>query len=67
MKLDFKKPARLLEELQVTSRVESVESCKIVLAERVMRGKDLILKARTELVFLDPADQLPLPVPEVFR
>lgn len=60
MRLDFKKPVRLLDRLQVSSRPLSVEGLKLVLAERIERDGALVMKSRTELAFVDPETGLPL-------
>jgi YbgC/YbaW family acyl-CoA thioester hydrolase len=67
MKLDFKKPARLLDELEVSSEITAIEACKLVLTERIVRNGELVMKSRTEMVFLDPADGLPVPVEVVVK
>jgi len=62
LRLDFKKPARLLESLQVISKIERVEGFKLVLSERIQRGSQLLLKAATEIAFVQLADLSPVPV-----
>src|ERR1035437_10239782 len=62
LRLDFKKPARLLETLQVSSKVTRFEGFKLVLEERIERGPDLILKAATEIAFVALDGLRPVPV-----
>ena len=62
LRLDFKKPARLLESLHVISKIERVEGFKLVLSERIQRGTQLLLKAATEIAFVQLTDLAPVPV-----
>ena len=66
MKLDFKKPARMLEQLTVSSEIERIDGFKLILTERIRRGSALIMKAKTEIAFLELADFQPVPVESVF-
>ena len=66
MKLDFKKPARILERLQVSSEIEQVDGFKLILSERIRRADSLIMKARTEIAFLELETFQPVPVESVF-
>lgn len=66
MKIDFKKPARMLEILHVSSKIERIDGFKIILAERIQRGNSLIMKSKTEIAFLDFDSGYPVPVEAVF-
>ena len=65
MNLDFKKTARLLDNLQVSSQITGIEGFKLILTERILRRGSLLLKAKTSLVFLDWDSQSPVPLSSV--
>ncbi|HOX42745.1 MAG TPA: thioesterase family protein [Myxococcota bacterium] len=64
LQVDFKKPAQLLDRLQVAAWVEELSEVKLVLGYRIQGPQGLVCKARTALVFVDPASKGILPVPE---
>ncbi len=63
LRVDFKKPACLLDQLRVTAWVEELREVKLVLGYRVEGPQGLVCKASTALVFVDPATKGVLPVP----
>jgi YbgC/YbaW family acyl-CoA thioester hydrolase len=63
LRVDFKKPARLLEVLHVTAWVEELSEVKLTLGYRIQGPAGLVCRAVTALVFVDPATKGVLPVP----
>jgi YbgC/YbaW family acyl-CoA thioester hydrolase len=59
----FVRPARLLDGLTVSVFVESIDPLKVALGYRVRRGRDLVLKASTEIAFMDAKTRELVPVP----
>jgi YbgC/YbaW family acyl-CoA thioester hydrolase len=59
----FVKPARLLDKLQVSVRPSAVDAVRLTLDYRIRRGKELVLKASSELAFADPQSCEIVPVP----
>ncbi len=62
--MTFKKPARFLDELNVSVGLKSTETFKCTLAYRIVRGSDLIAKAETDIAFTDPETKEVLPIPD---
>jgi YbgC/YbaW family acyl-CoA thioester hydrolase len=59
----FLRTARLLDALTVSVFVESIEPLKVALGYRIRRGRDLVLKASTDIAFMDAKTQEVVPVP----
>jgi acyl-CoA thioester hydrolase len=66
LEIDYKKPARLLDRLTASVRLESAEAHQLTLSHRVRRGGELIAKARTTLAFFDATAGGVVPVPPEF-
>lgn len=64
--MQFKKPALLLDELTVKVSVKRLRSVAVTLAYEILRDKELIAKASTELACVDPSSQMVAPLPEKY-
>lgn len=65
LEVQFKKSAKLLDNLIVSLKTQSLESYRLILAYTIKRDDDIICKATTELVFIDSKDGNVIPVPEI--
>ena len=63
----YKKTARFLDELGISVAVKSTETFKCTLAYRIIRGRDLIAKAETDIAFTDPETKEVIPIPDTLR
>jgi len=52
MQLDFRKPARMDDLLEVVTTPQEVKGASIVLHQRVMRGVDLLVEASVQVAFV---------------
>lgn len=66
LSIQFKKPARFLDALNVSTALAIVESFQITFAGKITRGDDLIAKADTVCAFIDPKTKEIIAVPEGF-
>ena len=64
--MTFKKPARFLDELQISVALRSSETFKCTLVYHIQRGCDLIAKAETDIAFIDAQTKEIVPVPDQF-
>lgn len=62
--ITFKKTARFLDDLSVCVSLKSTESFRFTLTYRVTRENDLILKADTDIAFVDSETKEILPLPD---
>ena len=51
--IQYKRPARLGDDLKVVSTVEEVRAASVVIQQRVIRGNELLTDARVTAAFLD--------------
>ena len=61
MNIDFLKPARMDDVLQITTRPEEVKGASITLHQRVMRGDDLLVEAHVRVAFVSGGRARPIP------
>jgi acyl-CoA thioester hydrolase len=63
LQVRFRKPARLLDRLEVTATVREVEEWKLTLAYRIRRDSELIARASSVIAFaeLDSGELRPVP------
>ncbi len=61
--MQFKKVARLLDELTVSVFVESVDAYRLTLGYRIRKGDELMVRAKTVLAFIDSANKELVPIP----
>jgi acyl-CoA thioester hydrolase len=61
MTLDFLKPARMDDILEIVTEPEAVKGASITLRQRVMRGDDLLVEASVRVAFISGGRALPIP------
>jgi acyl-CoA thioester hydrolase len=61
MQIEFLKPARMDDVLQVTTAPEEVRGASITLHQRVMRGEELLIEARVRVAFVSGGRARPIP------
>jgi acyl-CoA thioester hydrolase len=61
MQLEFLKPARMDDLLEVVTRTLEVKGASITLAQEVRRGDDLLLEARVKVAFVSGGRARPIP------
>jgi acyl-CoA thioester hydrolase len=55
VRLDYRSPARLGEELIVVSRLVTLRAAAVVIQQRVMRGETIVAQGEVEAAFVSPA------------
>jgi acyl-CoA thioester hydrolase len=65
MQIDFRKPARMDDLLEIVTQPHEVKGASLVLIQRVMRGAELLVEARVRIACV--AGGRPLPLPEALR
>ena len=63
--VEYRRPARLDDELAVTCGLESFRAASLSFAQQVLRGDELLVEARVRVACLDAATMRPAPLPEV--
>jgi acyl-CoA thioester hydrolase len=63
MTLDFLKPARMDDMLNIVTRSEEVKGASILLHQQVMREGDLLVEARVRVAFVSGGRARPIPKP----
>lgn len=63
MNIDFLKPARMDDILEVVTQPEEVKGASVALRQRVMRGPDLLLEASVRVAFVSGGRAKPIPKP----
>ncbi len=61
MQIEFLKPARMDDVLQVTTAPEEVRGASITLHQRVMRGDELLIEAHVRVAFVSGGRARPIP------
>jgi acyl-CoA thioester hydrolase len=61
MQIEFLKPARMDDVLQVTTAPEEVRGASITLHQRVMRGDELLIEAHVRVAFVCEGRARPIP------
>jgi acyl-CoA thioester hydrolase len=61
MQLEFLKPARMDDLLDVITRPVEVKGASIVLAQEVLRGADLLIEAKVRVAFVSGGRARPIP------
>ena len=62
MQLDFLRPARLDDALQVTAEISRLGRASVVFTQRILRGEELLLTAQVKVASLRAADFRPCPM-----
>jgi acyl-CoA thioester hydrolase len=63
MRIDFLKPARMDDVLEIVTRPEEVKGASITLNQRTMRGEDLLVEAHVRVAFVAGGRAKPIPKP----
>jgi acyl-CoA thioester hydrolase len=63
MTIDFLKPARMDDVLDVLTTPEAVKGASITLHQKVMRGEDLLVEAHVRVAFVSAGRARPIPKP----
>jgi acyl-CoA thioester hydrolase len=63
MSLDFLRPARMDDVLDVVTEPEDVKGASVTLRQRVMRGEELLLDAHVRVAFISGGRARPIPKP----
>ena len=66
LSMRFVRTARFLDRLEVAVSVDAMSEFKITLGYRILRGDELLVKASTDLAFVDPGTGELAPLPEAF-
>jgi len=61
MEIDFLKPARMDDVLEVTTAPEEVKGASITLHQRIARGEDLLVEAHVRVAFVCGGRARPIP------
>ena len=63
MTIDFRKPARMDDVLEIVTEPEEVKGASTTLRQRVMRGDELLVEARVRVAFISGGRARPIPKP----
>ncbi|MGB7099369.1 MAG: thioesterase family protein, partial [Xanthobacteraceae bacterium] len=63
MNLDFLRPARMDDVLDVVTEPADVKGASITLRQRVMRGEELLVEAHVRVAFISGGRARPIPKP----
>ena len=63
MTIDFRKPARMDDVLQIVTEPAEVKGASVMLAQRVMRGEELLVDAKVQVAFVSGGRARPIPKP----
>lgn len=63
MQIEFLKPARMDDLLDVVTRPVEVKGASILLAQEVQRGSDLLIEAKVRVAFISAGRARPIPKP----
>ena len=64
MQIDFRAPARLDDQLEVSVRLLECRGASLVLAQRIERGDALLVEAKVRIAALRASDFRPRPIPD---
>jgi acyl-CoA thioester hydrolase len=63
MQIDFKKPARMDDVLEIISTTAEVKGASVVIHQQVMRGEELLVDAMVQVAFVSGGWARPIPKP----
>ena len=63
MQLEFLKPAKMDDLLDVVTRPVEVKGASILLAQEILRGDDLLIEAKVRVAFVSGGRARPIPKP----
>jgi acyl-CoA thioester hydrolase len=61
MQIDFRKPARMDDVLEIVSATAEVKGASVVLHQQVMRGEELLVDAKVQVAFVSGGRARPIP------
>ena len=64
MEIDFRAPARLDDQLQVSVALVECRGASFVVAQRVLRGDELLIEAKVRIAALAASSFRPRPIPQ---
>ena len=67
LELHFRRPARLMDALEVSVEVAEADDFRIGLRYAIRRGEEVLVRARSVIAFWDRERDGPAPVPESLR
>ena len=63
MDIDFRKPARMDDVLEIVTAPSEVKGASVTLHQQVMRGEDLLVEAQVQVAFVSGGRARPIPKP----
>jgi acyl-CoA thioester hydrolase len=63
MQIDFRKPARMDDVLEIVSATAEVKGASVVLHQQVMRGEEMLVHAKVQVAFVSGGRARPIPKP----
>ncbi|MBX9825912.1 MAG: tol-pal system-associated acyl-CoA thioesterase [Xanthobacteraceae bacterium] len=63
MQIDFRKPARMDDVLEIVSTTAEVKGASVVLHQQVMRGDEMLVEATVQVAFVSGGRARPIPKP----
>jgi acyl-CoA thioester hydrolase len=63
MNIDFRKPARMDDLLQVVSEPNEVKGASVTIRQKVMRGEEVLVQADVRVAFISGGRARPIPKP----
>ena len=63
MSIDFRKPARMDDVLEIVTRTAEVKGASVMLHQRVMRGGEILVEAAVQVAFVSEGRARPIPKP----
>jgi acyl-CoA thioester hydrolase len=61
--MNFRKPAKMDDVLDIVTECAEVKGASVLMAQRVMRGEDLLLDAQVQVAFISGGRARPIPKP----
>ncbi|MGN6460246.1 MAG: tol-pal system-associated acyl-CoA thioesterase [Pseudolabrys sp.] len=63
MSMSFRKPAKMDDVLEIVTECAEVKGASVIMAQRVMRGEELLLDAQVQVAFISGGKARPIPKP----
>jgi acyl-CoA thioester hydrolase len=63
MSMNFRKPAKMDDMLEIVTECAEVKGASVMMAQRVMRGDELLLDAEVQVAFISGGRARPIPKP----
>jgi acyl-CoA thioester hydrolase len=63
MSMNFRKPAKMDDMLEIVTECAEVKGASVIMAQRVMRGDELLLDAEVQVAFISGGRARPIPKP----